>query len=115
MSFEGQLNDFARLVDRRIHDTFVGCATEVHRSVVEGSALTGAPGQPVDTGNLKGSWVPEFLSPTYWQTTTGVEYARHVEENVRGVKFKNHGPHSVALTRTGWPRIVAHVVAQVKR
>jgi hypothetical protein len=39
---------------------FVDVATEAHRSIVEGSELTGAPGQPVDTGYLRASWLLAF-------------------------------------------------------
>jgi hypothetical protein len=115
MSFASDLNGFANLVERRTKAAFVMCATEVQRSVVEGSEITGAPGQPVDTGNLRDSWIPEFVSDTHWQTTTKVEYAPHVEDNVRGVQHRNHGPHSVKLTVAGWQRIVSQVCAEVKR
>jgi len=112
-SFDDALNRFALKLDARSRAVFVGVATEVQRSVVHGSEVTGAPGQPVDTGNLRDSWIPEFTSPTTWQTTTNVGYAPIVEHNLRGVTFRNHGPHSVALTRVGFPRIVTKVTADM--
>jgi hypothetical protein len=110
-SFTDGLDRFAMKLDARNQRVFVGCATEVQRSVVFGSEITGAPGQPVDTGNLRDSWIPEFTSPTTWQTTTKVLYAPIIEHNIRGATFRNHGPHAVELTRVGFPRIVAKVVA----
>jgi len=117
-TFADALAKFGAFAQAQVHDAFVLSTEEVRRSVVEGSPLTGAPGQPVDTGALARSWQDDFLSPTLWQiVATGVDpatgkkvgYAEIVEDNVRGVTFRNHGPHSVRLTRAGWPTIVAHV------
>lgn len=117
MSFASDLQQFAEKVEQRRKDIFVGCAAEVQRSIREGSEITGAPGQPVDSSNLLGSWVEEFLSDTEWQTTTNVVYAPIIEAGVG-----RHGPltlrsevggfGSVALTRAGWQAIVEHVAAQ---
>jgi hypothetical protein len=49
----------------------------------------------VDTGALRNSWQLQFESPTAALISTNVEYAPIIEDNVRGVTFKNHGPHSV--------------------
>lgn len=87
---------------------------EIHRSIVFGSEITGAPGQPVDTSNLRDSWIPQHLGPMQWQDTTNVDYAQHVEDNVRGVTFKNHGPHSVKMTKAGYDNIVETVLKEVK-
>lgn len=129
MSFDTDLKAFTRKVSKRQRDIFVGCATEVHKSVVEGSAITGAPGQPVDVGNLKTSFTPDFLSRWLWQDTTNANYARSIEAGIQapytradGTKVtpgpmtllsKVGGFHSVALTRAGWQRIVAAVNARV--
>jgi hypothetical protein len=111
-TFDDQLNRFVLKVETKSRAVFVGVTTEVQRSVVFGSELTSAPGQPVDTGNLRDSWIGEFLDATTWQLTTNVDYAQIVEENVRGVTFKNHGPRSVLLTVLHFPRIVAAVAAR---
>lgn len=111
MAFSDDLEAFALKVETRSRLLFERATEEVQRSVVDGSEITGAPGQPVDTGNLKGSWIPQLLAPWSWQTTTGVEYAEPIEEGIGP-----HGPltlrsavggfHSVRLTRAGWGRIV---------
>jgi hypothetical protein len=111
-SFDEQINGFVLKVETKSRAAFVGVTTEVQRSVVFGSELTSAPGQPVDTGNLRDSWIGEFLDAWTWRLTTNVLYALYVEENVRGVVFKNHGPHSVQLTILHFPRIVAAVAAR---
>ncbi len=83
-------------------------------SVVDGLALTGAPGQPRDTGALAASWQTTRPSATEVLIATNLDYAPHVEDNVRGVTFKNHGPHSVKLTVLNMDRIVEQAVADVR-
>ena len=112
MTFARDIKQFVLQVRRDARDIYVGTATEVHRSVQTGSEITGAPGQPVDTANLRNSW-QLAIGPEEAEITTNVEYAPHVEDNVRGVTFKNHGPHSVKLTVAGFPRIVEHVTREV--
>jgi hypothetical protein len=52
-------------------------ALTVHESIVAGAALTGAPGQPVDTGYLRSSWIvafdtaPSYPAPPAAVTTSG--------------------------------------------
>lgn len=113
MTFSDDLARFQAKVAKRERDIFNGVTVEVHRSVVEGSEITGAPGQPVDIGTLHDSWTPDFVTPTLWQTTTHLNYAPIVEDNVRGVTFKNHGPHSVKMTRVAFPLIVEAVTRRV--
>lgn len=109
MSFAADITRIRGKIAKRNRAMFVNSAIELQRSVVEGSEITGAPGQPVDTGLLKGSYTPDFTGPWSWRTATNVEYAPHVEHNARGVTFKNGGAHSVALTVAGWKRIVQNV------
>jgi hypothetical protein len=116
--FADQLRAFAAKAERITRDTFVNTTTEVQRSVVEGSEVTGAPGQPVDTGTLKNSFTPEFTSDSTWQTTTNLAYAPYIEDGVRpdGVTLTLRsavgGFHNVKLTRAGWERIIETAAKQ---
>ena len=60
MSFGSDLTLFAQKVEGRQRALFVGCVNAVQESIVDGSAVTGAPGQPVDTGNLRASWQQRY-------------------------------------------------------
>jgi len=118
MSFRDDVLRFAEKVERRQKDIFVGCVNGVRTSVTEGSATTGAPGQPVDTGNLIGSWQETFPSEWVGEVTTGVDYAEPIEEGIGP-----HGPitlrsgvggfHSVKLTRAAWQDLVNEVARGV--
>jgi hypothetical protein len=117
--FADQLRAFAAKAERITRDTFVNTTTEVQRSVVEGSEVTGAPGQPVDLGNLKNSFIPQFTSNTTWETTTVFRYAPSIEDGFSyqwGVpltlRSKVGGFHSVKLTRAGWERIIETAAKQ---
>lgn len=117
-----------------LSDVFTMVAQEAHRSVVEGSEITGAPGQPVGQygpgyhngehgGHLKGSWQLVFDSPNVAVIGTNVEYAESIED---GLSYAHGGTpmtlrstvggfHSVAQTEAGIPKIVAAVTERVKR
>lgn len=102
--------------------------TAAKESIVEGSPITGSPGQPVGQygpgynegsvgGTLKDSWTEEFLSPTKARIVTNVVYAEGIEDGVGPhgpiqIRSTVGGTGSVAKTVAGWPRLVEHVVAQ---
>lgn len=134
MSFATDIARFKAQFEGRLREIHNQAADEVYRSVVEGSPITGAPGQPVDTGNLKGSWQNQILGPLTRAITTNVVYAQDIEDGVRhgvvaGVgaddatdaikapdapltlRSQVGGFHSVKLTRAGWQGIVDHVIA----
>jgi hypothetical protein len=116
MTFSQDLARFAEKVEKRQRALFVRATLEVQRSVVEGSEITTAPGQPVDTGALKGSWQPEYLTDWTWQTTTNLVYAPIIEEGQNmTLRSEVGGFHSVKLTRGGWQRIVDVVRDEVVR
>jgi hypothetical protein len=109
-------DDMQRIVVRiRAKDraVFVGTAAEVQRSMTVGSEITGSPGQPVDTGALRASYIPEFIDDHTFQTSSGLPYAKPIEDGIGP-----HGPltlrssvggfHSRKLTVAGIPAIVAH-------
>lgn len=114
MSFSDGINGFTRKLVTKSKADFVSVCGEVQRSVVHGSELTGAPGQPVHTGRLKASWIGEFKDEKTFELTTDVPYAPIIEDNARGAQLRSAvgGFHSVALTEAGFPAIVAHVAAQ---
>lgn len=110
---DDDLTRFVLKLEQNSRAVFADIVGKTHESIVDGSALTGAPGQPVDTGNLRTSWNTTFESEAVAVIQTKVEYAPFVEYNTRNVTFRNHGPHSVAMTRSGFQRIVDASVKQV--
>lgn len=116
--FREDLKRFITKVGARNRDIFVNTVSEASNSIVNGSAITGAPGQPVDTGNLKASWQTTFESPSLAQISTKVVYAPQIEDGTREgraltLRSKVGGFHSVALTIAGLRRIVETVTVQV--
>lgn len=129
MSFGDDLRLFRDKVHQRSRDVFVGSVNAVHGSVVDGSPVTAAPGQPVDTGNLKASWIESFPGEWVGETATNVVYAPAIEEGQQPpytnrfgtvvtpgpmtLRSKVGGFHSVKLTRAGWTPLVESVVKEV--
>lgn len=92
-----------------------GVVQESFRSVVEGSELTGAPGQPIgETHRLHDSW-QITREGTDALIASDSEYAAVVEHNTRHEHFQNHGPHSRDLTAAGFNRIVEHVAQGLEK
>lgn len=120
MTFANDVMRFARKVQVQHREVFTGVVTEVKQSIVNGSPITGAPGQPVDTGNLRGSWQVVFESPTSALVGTNVVYAQQIEDGTRNgrslvLRSKRGGFHSVKITLNGLHRIVDAVTARVTR
>lgn len=118
MSFADDLNRFADKVERQRKDVFVRYAIAVRDSVVEGSPVTGAPGQPVDTSDLKTSWQLTFPSATRAEITTNEAHAKPVEEGIgpygpMTLRSEVGGWHSVKLTRAGRQQLLDSVVREV--
>lgn len=114
MSFAADMKrEVARI--KRIHVAVVeGVEAEAFRSIVEGSEITGAPGQPVASGDLKRSWKMEQETPNRVLIATDKFYAPWIEEGVNmTLRSTEGGFHSVALTTAGMQRIADHVAAQV--
>jgi len=110
-SFKNQLKGFGITTETKVRNAFVFATQEVRESVVNGSEVTGAPGQPVDTSNLKTSWQGDFLSRTEWELSTNVAYAIYIEDGGNDLgpfqlRSQVGGFHSVKLTRANWDRIV---------
>ena len=128
-SFQRDLERFQSDLLQRAEGVFAGATAKVRTSIIEGSAATGAPGQPVDIGALRGSWQTTFPERYLSRTTTGLEYARAVEEGQqppyttasgklvepRPMQLRSPvgGLHSVKLTRAGIQALVDETVREV--
>lgn len=123
MSFESELAAFAAKAKQRERELFVNVVSAVKDSIVNGSPITGAKGQPVVTGNLRDSFQVEFESPEVALISTNVAYARTIEENTRGATIpkggpkgsKVGGPHSIKQTVAGFARLLDAEVAKVTK
>lgn len=60
-------------------------AAAVYQSIVNGSPITNAPGQPVDTGELRDSWEIKRISKDRREISTTSPYARAIEHNWRRI------------------------------
>ncbi len=119
MSYESDVKRFSVKVTSRVPEVLVGVAQGLHESIVNGSPLTGAPGQPVDTGALKNSW-QLVIEPDLSGATIGtnLEYAPVIEAGVG-----KHGPltlrsavggfRSVSISVANADNILQDVVRQV--
>jgi len=119
-SFQQALDQFTRDARQRVSDCVQYAFEEVNRSVVFGSALTGAPGQPVDTGFLRSSWLAEDVAPGVRQISTNVVYAPFIEDGGNDLaaftlRSEVGGFHSVKLTESAWPAIVDVARARATR
>jgi hypothetical protein len=118
MSYKEDIDRFTFNVSKRVAAVSANAAFKVHESITVGSALTGAPGQPVDTNTLLSSWavVPQDLFT--WLISTNVRYARNIEYGISRwgtpitIRSAVGGIGSVRLTRTAWPRIVDDAVRE---
>lgn len=126
MTMISRLPEFTVILEKTEKDLLRGVTDEVHMSIVEGSPLTGAPGQPKDLGNLIKSWQKRFDGDSAIVSTNS-EYAPYIEKGLRVVekdgvseekkltlRSEVGGFHSVSKTHAAFDRILEHVIAQVK-
>lgn len=118
MSINPPIADVIAMIRQRQQRAIVRVAENMHTSIVWGSPLTGAPGQPVDTGDLKRSWQLTF--PEQWRarSASGIEYAPKIEYGVGPhgkltLRSSVGGFHSRDLTRAGFGRLVDQAIAEV--
>lgn len=103
--WEGMAQDFYNTLMKEWRAIHVNASDKIRDSILygpnqEGGRLTGAPGQPVDTGNLRASWQRSFPKPLYSEIiATGktpdgkdVGYAKAIEEGV--VQTHTRGPYT---------------------
>ncbi len=115
--FAAELKAFSEKAKRNERAIYVGVASECKRSIVDGSEYTGAPGQPVQTGQLKSSWVLD-IGESAATISTHLDYAPVIEagRNDRSeltLRSAVGGFHSVKLTIVGFKRIVDAVTKRV--
>lgn len=114
------MSDFADRMRRRAEEIearaelVLTTAVELAKQSIQfGSPLTGAPGQPVGiTGNLRNSWYVTKISPSQYEISSNVIYARPIENGIGPygpltLRSAVGGFHSVKLTVTSFDRIVA--------
>jgi hypothetical protein len=114
MSFEGDLDAFRQKLEQRRRDLFVGVAVACLQSIQTGHPVTAAPGQPVDTGALRASWLLNFESALAASITTNLAYAPAVEDGIGRfgpltLRSQVGGFHSVKLTIAGFQALAEHV------
>lgn len=118
--FADDLRRFTAMTERRMLDVHAATVVLAHQSITIGSVITGAPGQPVDLGNLRNSVQIEHESPTRALISTNVEYAEAVEDavgpygpRVYGAKNGIGGSHSLKQTMAGGQALVDEAVRLV--
>lgn len=100
-SFHRALAKETRDTDRKWHKLYRRCVEHVELSIRYGSAVTGAPGQPVRTGALINSW---YRTGSLRKQNSGfvsiLPYAHLIENNPTGMTLRSKvgGFHSVKIT-----------------
>ena len=119
-AFEAQIARFTAKVDGRIEKLHLRCSELLNESVVEGSSITGAPGQPVQKGQLRGSFQLTFPKRLFSSLLTKLVYAPGIElgKDMRSGKTLSlrsavGGFHSVKLTRAGWNKLVRMALKEI--
>ncbi len=117
--FGSQVRAFGLKVEGQTKNVFVQTAVATKASIVEGSSVTGAPGQPVDTGALRASWQLEFTTPTSATIATNLEYAPIIEDGVRDgraltLRSQVGGWGSVRATVLNFDRLVQATVEEAR-
>lgn len=117
-AFGDDLQKFVVFLRARQQSVFVDASAMALESIQNGSAISGAPGQPVQTAQLLTSWQLQIDSDTTATISTNTIYAPSIEAGVGKygpltLHSSRGGFHSVKLTVAAWPRIV--LAAQAKR
>jgi hypothetical protein len=122
VSAEGEIRRATQQVTAMTQEVYTRVVLQVQHSIQYGSPVTGAPGQPVDTAALLGSWGHEFETPTRAFITTSKEYAEAVDDGigphgpvVYGAKNGIGGSGSVKQTAANMQKLVDIEVATVAR
>lgn len=130
-SWDGMADAIERKIQRRLNDIHANCSQKMEGSVKFGSQLTGAPGQPVDTEELRKSWILKYPTMLVSRLTTNMEYAGSIEEGIQPPYTKKSGTHvtprpmtlrsevggfhSVKMTKDNFQRVVDQAVREEVR
>ena len=115
MSYPGKfardLAMFGASIQTRADEIFERVVELSYESIANGSNITGAPGQPIDTGDLRSSFQVKRPRPRYASIVTKKAYAPVIEAGERKgkpivLRSQVGGFHSVKLTIAGMERIV---------
>jgi hypothetical protein len=123
LGFADAVRKFADETMAKEQAIFEAVVELAYESIVNGSMLTGSPGQPESTrqdppwGHLKDSWTVTYRGNTA-HIHTGHPGARTIEKGTRLGKslvlhYGNGGFHSVELTKAGFMHLVSAAIAQV--
>jgi hypothetical protein len=117
MSARSDMEGIVLRIAAKNRAVFVLVATIVQLELTMGGPITGAPGQPVDTGALRASYIAAFLDERTWQTSTNLPYARGIEDGVGPhgaltLRSNVGGFHSIKLIRVGFPAIVSYAMRE---
>lgn len=119
VTWKSNLPQVQPLIDRKIRDVHADTVDLALESIVNGSSLTGAPGQPEDL--RQGQWAVTSESLDSKISTTDSS-AQAVEDGIS--HFNGHpitldhpggGFHSVALSRLGFDKLATAAVNRVGR
>jgi hypothetical protein len=118
MTFASQLQAFAEKAKQREREVFTRSVEAVAQSVVFGSEITGAPGQPEDL--REGAWTTTYEGEQAAVISTDDPSARSVED---GISHLHGGPitlnsplggfHSLLQTRLNFDKLVENVTQRV--
>src|SRR4051812_21682974 len=115
-TFQRQMSNFVGKAQRNVTAVYRGAAKGALNSIKYGSPITGAPGQPVEKGDLRESWVMEQRTESSAFIYTDSPYAQSNED---GIARPGGGPYelrsaeggrwSVRKTRLGFRALVRYV------
>jgi hypothetical protein len=104
MAIEDEIIHEGQIIQRECATLLERVADAVFESIVYGSYVTNAPGQPVLDGDLVKSWKQQALSDKSILISTDSPYAKKVEYGHQ--RTTNHGSFSVTKTIAGFGKLV---------
>ena len=92
MSAEGDVLRALASLEGLTEQAFGVVMVRVENSIKFGDPVTGAPGQPVDKGDLLRSYLTEYVTPLHASTTSPLPYAEPIDDGI--------GPHGPLTLRS---------------